>query len=89
MMNHGMPRGTTRRQALCQAGTGLGMLGLCGLLGDSGYLGPAAARADVVDTQKGGSPVRGSLTPRPPHFPARAAVRAKISLTSMPLWPYF
>ena len=72
MMNHGMPWGMTRRKALCQAGTGLGMLGLCGLLGDSGYLGTAAARADVVDTQKGGSPVRGSLTPRPPHFPARA-----------------
>ena len=44
MNNHGMPRGTTRREALCQAGTGLGMLGLFGLLGDTGYLGTAAQR---------------------------------------------
>jgi hypothetical protein len=84
MKNHGMPCGMTRRQALCQAGTGLGMLGLCGLLGDSGYLGTAAARADVVDTQKGGSPVRGSLTPRPPHFPARAKHMIHIYLNGGP-----
>ena len=38
-MNHGTPRTTTRREALCQAGTGLGMLGLLGLLGDAGQLG--------------------------------------------------
>ena len=34
----------TRRQALCQAGTGLGMLGLVGLLGDAGLLGQAPRR---------------------------------------------
>ena len=68
MNNHGMLRGTTRREALCQVGTGLGMLGLFGLLGDSGYLGRAAAAADVADGQKSGSPIRGSLMPRPPHF---------------------
>jgi hypothetical protein len=84
MTNHDMPRQTTRREALCQAGTGLGMLGLCGLLGDSGYLGTTAARADVVDTQKGGSPVRGSLTPRPPHFPARAKHMIHIYLNGGP-----
>ena len=67
-----MPGGMTRRQALCQAGTGLGMLGLFGLLGDTGYLGKAAAGADVANGAKSGVPTRGSLTPRPPHFPARA-----------------
>ncbi len=38
-MNHDPVRKTTRREALCQVGTGMGMLGLFGLLGDAGYLG--------------------------------------------------
>ena len=47
-MNHDPHRKTTRREALCQVGTGMGMLGLFGLLGDSGYLGKVAEGADVV-----------------------------------------
>ena len=84
MKNHGMPRRTTRREALCQAGTGLGMLGLLGLLGDSGYLEKTAAGADVAGGQKSGSPIRGSLTPRPPHFPARAKHMIHIYLNGGP-----
>ena len=37
------PAPMTRRQALCHAGTGLGMLGLVGLLQDAGLLGQATA----------------------------------------------
>ena len=73
-MNQGLARGTTRREALCQAGTGLGMLGLFGLLGDSGYLGRAAqgAEAEAKAGETSRLPVRGSLVPRQPHFPAQA-----------------
>jgi hypothetical protein len=66
------PTQTTRREALCQAGTGLGMLGLFGLLGDTGYLAKAATGADVAGSGTSGSPLRGSLMPRLPHFPAKA-----------------
>ena len=63
-------RKTTRREALCQVGTGMGMLGLFGLLGDAGYLGKAAAEPR---TSAGGRPpVNNPLAPRPPHFPAKA-----------------
>src|SRR3954453_1043274 len=44
---------------LCHTGTGLGMLGLAGLLADCGLLGPARAAGDP-------------LAARPPHFPGRA-----------------
>jgi Protein of unknown function (DUF1501) len=68
-MDHDPLRETTRREALCQVGTGMGMLGLFGLLGDTGYLGKAAEGADVV----GGRPSVGNpLAPRAPHFPAKA-----------------
>jgi Protein of unknown function (DUF1501) len=67
-----MLRKTTRREALCQAGTGFGILGLFGLLGDTGYLGTAAGAAAGAGAEKSSSPGRGSLAPRPPHFPARA-----------------
>ena len=68
-MNHDPLRRTTRREALCQVGTGMGMLGLFGLLGDTGYLGKVAEGADVV----GGRPhVSNPLAPRAPHFPAKA-----------------
>jgi hypothetical protein len=72
MISDGSPGTATRRQALCQVGTGLGMLGLFGLLGDSGHLGQAALAADRAGGPAPGAPPRGSLTPRPPHFPARA-----------------
>ena len=47
-MSHDPGRITTRREALCQVGTGMGMLGLFGLLGDAGYLGSAAQAADTT-----------------------------------------
>src|SRR5262245_38962803 len=49
----------TRREMLRRSGTGLGMLGLAGLLADAGLLGTARAA---------GNP----LAPRATHFPARA-----------------
>jgi hypothetical protein len=49
----------TRRQMLCRTGTGLGMLGLTGLLADSGMLGSARAS---------NSP----LAARTTHFPGKA-----------------
>src|ERR671928_701347 len=49
----------TRREMLCRTGTGLGMLGLAGLLADCGLLGTARAAGDP-------------LAARPPHFPGRA-----------------
>jgi hypothetical protein len=46
----------TRRQMLCRSGTGLGMLGLVGLLADNGLLGAPA----------------NPLAPRPTHFSGKA-----------------
>src|SRR5262245_57051174 len=46
-----------RREMLCRAGTGLGMLGLSSLLADQGVL---AAEAP------------GPLAPKQPHFPGKA-----------------
>src|SRR5437763_802857 len=54
-----VPSFLTRRDMLRQSGTGLGMLGLAGLLADAGLLGTAHAA---------GNP----LAPRATHFPARA-----------------
>jgi hypothetical protein len=48
----------TRREMLCRTGTGLGMLGLAGLLADSGLLQPARAA---------GNP----LAAKPAHFPGK------------------
>ncbi len=47
----------SRRRALCQMGTGMGMLGLMGVLGDSGSL--------AAETSPG---TLNPLAPRPPHF---------------------
>src|SRR5580658_7505245 len=69
-MNHLSFGPISRRKALCQAGTGMGILGLLGLLGDSGYLGTAAQAGDPI-IGKGASRFRGSLFPRAPHFPAK------------------
>jgi uncharacterized protein DUF1501 len=68
-MNQDPLRRTTRREALCQVGTGMGMLGLFGLLGDTGYLGKVAEGADVAGSRP---PARNPLAPRAPHFPAKA-----------------
>ncbi|MFO0890552.1 MAG: DUF1501 domain-containing protein [Isosphaeraceae bacterium] len=59
----------SRRQALRRAGTGLGMLGLVGLLGDAGFL--ARAEADTTGAA-GTAGVKNPLEPRATHFPARA-----------------
>jgi hypothetical protein len=56
----------TRRDLLRRAGTGLGVLGLVGVLHDAGRL---VADAPVADAP--GSP-RNPLAPRPPHFPPKA-----------------
>jgi hypothetical protein len=61
----------TRRQALCRAGTGMGIIGLFGSLGDSGYLGTAAEAADAGPGRGDGSSVRNPLSPKAPHFPAK------------------
>jgi hypothetical protein len=52
-------RPLSRREWLAQAGTGVGMLGLAGVLADAGLL-------------AGASPVVNPLAPKKPHFPARA-----------------
>src|SRR4051794_31514336 len=57
-------RPLTRRELLARTGTGLGLLGLAGVLADAGRLG--AAEPPV--THAPGSP----LAPRAPHFPAKA-----------------
>src|SRR5436305_1376594 len=54
-----VPSFLTRREMLRRSGTGLGMLGLAGLLADAGLMGTAHAS---------GNP----LAPRATHFPARA-----------------
>lgn len=51
----------TRRELLRRTGTGLGILGLAGLLGDSGVL--ATPTTSVTQNP---------LVPRAPHFPAKA-----------------
>ena len=71
-MNHDPFSGTTRREALCQMGTGLGMLGLFGLLGDAGSLGKAAHGADIAGGRPGRVAGNNPLAPRSPHFPAKA-----------------
>jgi hypothetical protein len=62
----------SRREALSQVGTGLGMLGLFSLLGDAGQLGGAARANEGTGSLADGGRLRGVLSPRPPHFPARA-----------------
>src|SRR5205823_9826907 len=49
----------TRRELLCRMGTGLGMLGLAGLLREADMLGSSAQAATP-------------LAPKAPHFPGRA-----------------
>jgi Protein of unknown function (DUF1501) len=70
-MTRDFPDRTTRREALCQIGTGMGMLGLFGLLGDGGLLGGSLQAADTSGGL-GRASVRNPLSPRLPHFPAKA-----------------
>jgi hypothetical protein len=62
---HLPPRFLTRRQMLRQMGTGLGFLGLAGVLGEARMLADAPLE---THNAKLGTP----LSPRPPQFPARA-----------------
>jgi hypothetical protein len=61
LLEHLPPRFLTRRQMLRQMGTGLGMLGLAGLLRDAGLLVPDAAAS-----------LANPLAPKVPPLPARA-----------------
>src|SRR5947207_3663696 len=61
LFEHLPPRLLTRRQMLHQMGTGLGLLGLAGLLKDSGLLVPAAHAASA-----------NPLAAKPPQFAAKA-----------------
>src|SRR4051812_11822417 len=61
----------SRRDMLRQAGTGLGMLGLVGLMNDAGLL---------ADEARATNP----LTPRPPHFPGRVKQVIHIYLNGGP-----
>src|SRR5882724_11028062 len=72
VMTRHLPLEMTRREALCQVGTGLGMLGLFGLLGDAGHLGIAALAGDAALGDQGRAAIRSSLSPRLPHFLAKA-----------------
>ena len=62
---HLPPRFLTRRQMLRQMGTGLGFLGLAGVLGDARLL----ASSEISNSR---SQISNPLSPRPPQFPARA-----------------
>ncbi|WP_250846922.1 DUF1501 domain-containing protein [Aquisphaera insulae] len=62
--------GMTRREALRQGGTGLGLLGLIGVLGDSGFLVAPPAMAAGADTA--GATQKSPLATRATHFPAKA-----------------
>ena len=66
-MNRDQKSMMTRRQALCQAGTGLGMVCLVGLLHYAGLLGPVTAEAANPSLS-----LKNPLAPKAPHFPARA-----------------
>ncbi len=59
-----MPNFYTRREMLRRSGTGLGMLGLAGVLADGGFSAHEAAAAP------GG--YQNPLAPKQPHFPAKA-----------------
>src|SRR6266446_9950837 len=61
-----------RREMLRRTGTGLGLVGLFGVLGDAGYL-----DATEIDS-------RNPLAPRPSHFPARAKSIIHIYLNGGP-----
>src|SRR5271165_1092852 len=66
-MNRNHASMMTRRQALCQTGTGLGMVGLVGLLHDAGLLGPVDAGAATPNSAS-----KTPLAQKSPHFPAKA-----------------
>jgi hypothetical protein len=80
-MNDSQGARLSRRRALGTVGTGLGMLGLVGLLQDAGLLGQAMAGAA---TPSGGTTARNPLAPRPTHFPGKARHLIHIYLNGGP-----
>ncbi|MCC7420799.1 MAG: DUF1501 domain-containing protein [Planctomycetaceae bacterium] len=62
-----LPNFVSRRELLRRSGTGLGALGLAGLLSDEGLL----SRADAA-TEAAAPDTSLPLSPKQPHFPARA-----------------
>ena len=69
-MNRDIPIAMTRRQVLCQAGTGMGILGLFGLLGDSGYPG-SVGRGRACPRREADSGEESALTACRRIFPRR------------------
>jgi hypothetical protein len=65
-------------------GTGLGLLGLFGLLDDARLLGTTTEAADGAGARTGLSLARDPLAPRPPHFPAKAKHLIHIYLNGGP-----
>jgi hypothetical protein len=70
-MNKPLTSKTTRREALCQVGTGMGILGLFGLLDQAGWLGSSAHADDSGRIRPASSAPGSALLPRPPHFAAK------------------
>ncbi len=79
-MNNESRGRVTRREALCRAGTGMGMLGLLGLLDDAGMLAGQAQASDPAGARSTLNP----LAPRPPHFPAKVKHVVHIYLNGGP-----
>jgi len=64
----------TRRELLSRSGTGFGMLGLAGVLAQSGVLGETPVATAAAPAPDGGASAANvlPLAPRKPHFPATA-----------------
>jgi Protein of unknown function (DUF1501) len=62
----------SRRDLLRRAGTGLGMLGLAGILADAGLLTSSGLQAAESSAAKAPGTYVNPLLPKPPHFPAKA-----------------
>ncbi len=58
----------TRREALCRCGMGFGALGLASLMREAGLAAPAGTALAADRAPDGANP----LSPRAPHFPAKA-----------------
>src|SRR5262252_3967601 len=56
------PFSLSRREILTKCGVGMGLLGLTQLMGEAGLLTPHARAADAANP----------LSPKKPHFPAKA-----------------
>ena len=64
--------GLSRRELLRRAGTGLGMLGLAGIMADAGLLPGAAAQAAEASLPSAPGTYVNPLLPKQPHFAAKA-----------------